>query len=177
MKKSRFGSIYTDSATFGKYYTYFQDIGLGIFSIILIFIGIYLVRKPPVFPDQVQFVVKTVTPQVITTKMDNGATNITTVYNLTGTASSACGTNVISLPQYPNIVNVGDTLTVYVKPNCSGQEANPTPEKMSTFGWIMIGIAILIIIGAVIKTVAVTKFKPLAAMAGASDVFSLARRI
>jgi len=119
----------------------------------LIIVGIYCINFPPSYPIKVDFVIKSIIPKSTTRIKEVGKINgvsinekeIKTVYNLTGTVD-ICGNNVINLPRYSKLVNLGQTITAFIKPSCLNNQASESDGNLKLFGWILIIIAVLLLI-------------------------------
>ena len=115
-------------------------------STILIIVGIYLIRLPPLFPIPAQFTVLSVTP--ITTVGYNNSNQkipiINTVYNLTGSVPDCNG--IVTLPGYTQDVSVGTTITAYIHKNCEYNTASQDGGDTSFIGWGLVIFATIFII-------------------------------
>ena len=131
---------------------------IGIISISLIIAGIYCINFPPFYPIKVDFVIKSIIPKSTTYQKEVGNINgvyitenkIKTVYNLTGTVD-ICGNNVITLLSYSKLVNLGQTITAFMKPSCLNNEASESDGNLKLFGWVLIIIAVIILIMNILK--------------------------
>ena len=172
MRKNKFGGIYDDAASIGKVFAYLRG-GFFIFiAIVLISIGIYFGSKPNVYSENIQFIVKTVSKQF--TGTINGIPKYD--YNLTGNTRGCPYT--LTVNSYPNSVQPGQVLEdIYMRPECNGSDAVRSPINNSTIrNWCII-IGIIIIIFAAGNMFVVSKFKGIAAVQGANNIFSLFKGI
>lgn len=171
MRSSKFGGIYDDAASIGKTFAYLKG-GFFIFiAVILILIGIFQGSKPNVYTENIPFTVKTVSKQF--TGTINGTPKHD--YNLSGNMKGCPYT--ITVNSYPNNVEPGQVLTdLYMRPDCNGSEAVKSPINNSTIrNWLVI-IGIVIIIFAAGNMFVVSKYKGVAAVQGAENIFGLFNR-
>ncbi len=115
-------------------------------SIILIIVGIYLIRLPPLFPIPAQFKVLSVTPNTTITYNNSNQKIpvINTVYNLKGSVPG-CNGNVL-LNGYTKNISVGKTITAYIQTNCKNTIASQDGGNTSFIGWCLVIFAIIFIV-------------------------------
>ena len=162
-----FDLIYSGSAKVGKIHTWIQSVVVIIIAICFVFLGIYLIKTPPPFPDNVPFTVKSVTPFTRTIPASkNNTARQETVYNLTGTIPT-CGSNVINVDNYHTFVNSGDVIRVYIKPKCSQNIASESSGSSRGVGIGMVLVSIIVVLIIISNLFLVTKHKGYAAYQGA----------
>jgi hypothetical protein len=82
----------------------------------------------------------------------------------------------ITVNSYPNSVSPGQVITdLYMRPGCNGSDAIRTPVNNSTLGNWCIGIGIFVIIGSIVYIYFMSRFKGLAAVSAANDVYRMFR--
>lgn len=179
MKKNSFGAnsvlsdIYSDTAGFGRDYAYVVSAFVIIICILAIIIGLYFIQRKPVYTTQVDFTITKVTPQSITVNQGTNKPPLTTtIYNLEGTVQ-ICGKSVIVLPGYPRPVNVGETVKVWMKPNCQSNEAHYSSDDTVFLGWVIISIAFIFIIVNILRLFFVKRYKGAAALQGAAGISNI----
>ena len=127
-------------------------------STILIIVGIYLIRLPPLFPIPAQFKVLSVTP--ITTVGYNNSNQkipiINTVYNLTGSVPDCNG--IVRLSGYTKNVSVGTTITAYIHKNCEYNTASQDEGRTQIIGWGLVIFATIFIILNILQIFSIIKF-------------------
>jgi len=183
-KRARFGdlnslasSAYTGTATFGKDYAVIIGSLQILLGIIILCVGIYLIRRKPLYAIPIQFTVLTNSgPKTSTTNtVVNGVDTpqVTTTYDLVGTTPE-CKGNVV-LNGYPNNAVVGSVVTAYIKENCADNIASPSSDSTAVIGWIVLGVGILLILWNIIRIFFVKKYKGVAAaqgVAGGKNILS-----
>jgi len=115
-------------------------------SIILIIVGIYLIRLPPLFPIPAQFKVLSVTPNTTITYNNSNQKIpvINTIYNLTGSVPDC--NSIVRLPGYTKNISVGTTITAYIHKNCEYSTASQDGGNTSFIGWCLVIFAIIFIV-------------------------------
>jgi hypothetical protein len=181
MKKSSFGAnsffsdLYSGTADFGKGYAYVVSVFAFIISALAVLLGVYFIRRKPDYTAQVAFTITKVTPEVITINQENNKPPvISTIYNLEGTVQM-CGKNVIVLSGYQIPVNVGETIQVWMKPNCQSNEARYSSDDTTVIGWGIVIFAGIITVFNMLRLFFVRKYKGIAALQGASGISDLFR--
>jgi hypothetical protein len=168
MRRQRFGGLYEDAADIGVAFAYLRAIVAIIISIILIIIGVYQRSRPDIYTSNIKFTVKTVAQQYA--GVINGKPKID--YNLTGIAEGC--PYPITVNSYPNKVSPGQVINdLYMRPKCNGSDAIRTPVSNSTSGNWLIGIGIFIIIGSIVYVYFMSRYKGLAAVSAANDVYRI----
>ncbi len=167
--------IYSGTATFGKHYAVFMAVVSSIVAVVLLLVGIYLIRRKPVFTTQVDFFITNVSPRTVST-YNNTTKSYTsrTYYDLTGTIKEC--DKIYKLYNYTTFVSSGQTIKAWIKPNCESNEAHPSNDDYKTMGYVIIGISGFMIIFNILRVVLTRKYKPLAAIQGASgarDIFNI----
>ena len=166
------GGAYSGAADIGRGFAYFKLVIGAIISICLIIFGIKSFFTPDIWTQNVDFIVSSVKPHV--TK-DSSTGGQTIDYKLTGLVSSC--KKMVTVNTYTNIVDVGQRLSdIYMRANCEGTDAVQSPMLNKTLGYWCIGIGIAIILFLAINMYFVNKFKGVAAVQGAGNIFSLFRR-
>ena len=166
---------YSGTADFGKFYAKLLSIFCFVIAVIVILLGIYFLKQPPMYPVSVQFTIQTVTHTTVTnyTIVNGVQTPYTqTFYNLTGTVPS-CGKNIIILNKYSSYVIPGQTINAYMQENCANNIASEYSGSNTWLGWILIVIGVGIIVFNVVRILFVNKFKGVAALQGVAGVKKL----
>ena len=183
MKKVSFGEniaseIYTGASDFGRGYAYIISAFVFVICLVAIIGGVYLIRRKAVFTTQVDFIITKVTPETKYNTVTEGNTTKsvpTTVYNLEGTVP-VCGKSSIVLVGYQKYVTVGQTIKVWMKPNCQTTEVHESSDDTTVIGWVILTIALVVVIINIIRIYFVRKYKVVAAVqgaAGAANIFKL----
>ena len=174
-KRARFGdlnslasSAYAGTATFGKDYAIIIGSLQILLGIIILCVGIYLIRRKPLYSVPIKFTVltnggpKTTTTNTVVNGVDTP--QITTTYNLVGTAPG-CKGNVI-LNNYTENAAIGSVISAYMKPDCIDNIASQSSDSTTVIGWIVLGVGILLILWNIFRIFFVKKYKGVAALQG-----------
>ena len=149
--------IYSGLASFGKVQSIFGFIFVGVLFIILVSVGGYLIASNSKYQKTLA-TVNIVNCQIVNAKY-NCDLNIR--YNV----GSNVYNNTITLNDRPNDIKINDTFEIEY--NTSNPMTIRQPSSFNKyFGWILIGIAIFILLFALISTILVFKYKPYAAYTG-----------
>jgi hypothetical protein len=119
-----------------------QSIVIFLISVIGIIVGAYFINKKPEFTKSVSFVVtdKTLNVTYVGGHGRNESRKRRITYNLMGKVKE-CNDKVYSLYQYDGYINIGDTISVWVKENCETGEARRYSDKSTN---LFIGISLVI---------------------------------
>jgi len=181
MKKVSFGdnsifsNVYSGTADFGKTYAYIISAFAFVISVIAIIIGILLIKRKPVYTTKVEFIVTKVVAGTETERTPQGEGTVErtkTIYNLEGTVPM-CGQRIFTLESYPTYVDVGQSITAWIKQACSSNEAHVSSDETRGIGWGIIIIAIIAIIFNILRLFLVRKYKGVAAVQGVSGASNL----
>ena len=185
-RKSKFGmntttkqdlsAIYSGAADVGKVYAYITSIFIIIFAALALALGVYLIRKEPVYTNKVLYTITNVTPTTTSVVDASGNLKQTTTYDLIGTVKM-CGDKPIGIPNYSKPVLVGQTIDAWMKPTCESGEASGSSDDNSKIGWGIVGVSIFVIVLMIGRVLLVRRFKAFAAFEGASGASSLASSI
>jgi len=184
MKKVSFGQsiasdIYSGASDFGRSYAYIISAFVFVICLVAIIGGVYLIRRPSVFTAHVNFTITKVTPEVtIKTVTEEKTTKQipTTIYNLEGSVEM-CGNNTIILPGYQTYVVTGQTIKVWMKPNCESIEAHFSSDDTTVIGWVILIISLIAVIINILRIYFVRKYKGIAAVQGAAGVANIFKLI
>jgi hypothetical protein len=167
-KQSIGSEIYSGAAGFGKIYAWFGAVFGTIIAISLIIFGIYSVNHK----NHLKSIEGKVTKKshLCNTQTQNKNTTTTCKFDVEYKVGVVSYTVTFSSP---TIFDIGDKVTVWYDPNHPDKgEFNPMSKN---WGWLMIGIAIVMIVGVWIRLWITYKYKFAAAAGGASAFINLVR--
>jgi hypothetical protein len=158
--------LYSSAASFGRGYAIFTTIVLVIIMLLVIALGVFLIKRQPVY--------------TVKSSMTITSSNIdpdTGKFITMGTVSD-CGTGSVLLEGSDNTgYQPGQTIDVFIKKGCDGLTAHVSTDDYRLIGWVMIIVSILLIIMKFVGLYFIKSYKPVAAAAGAADVFNIVKNI
>ena len=157
------GDVYTGAADAGKLYTEVTTVFAIIVCICLIILGIYLIRKPATYTAKTTLTVTSVTPEVLTSSDGR----VSTTYNVLGT-TPLCGINTVSLLRYNQNVAIGQTIPVWMTPNCASTNAMVSEDNPKVIGWVLLAVSVVMLMLSAGRLYLVRNSKAFAAVEGAN---------
>jgi hypothetical protein len=94
--KQDLSALYSGAADVGKVYAYITSIFIIIFAALALALGVYLIRKEPVYTNKVLYTITNVTPTTTSVVDASGNLKQTTTYDLIGTVKM-CGDKPIGI--------------------------------------------------------------------------------
>jgi disulfide bond formation protein DsbB len=159
--------IYSGLASFGKVQSIIGLLFVGLIFVIMIGIGIYFIVNNTKYKKTLATVVSSDCQQI------NGKYNCDIKLNYT--IQSNIYNSFIKLSGFTNDVKVNET--VEIEYNTSDPTSIRSVSSFNKyFGWILIGIALVIFIFGVVSTFLVFKYKPYAAYTGIQSLLPVVNR-
>jgi len=169
-KRTKFGinsDLYNGAAEIGRGMAYMRATFMLLISILLIIAGIYFLRKKEIYTQQTTLTVSSVDD--LTKTFVKGKEVISCVVK--GNVPDC--KEIITVSGYNKVVKPGDTIQVWTKPNCLNLDAVANRTSFKNIGWVMIGIAVILIIITIVNIYFVRKHKGIAAAEGVGSVSSM----
>ena len=160
-------NVYSGTAAFGKDYTIITTIITLIICVFFIIGGIVLLLRKPQFTKQT-----TMTIMLATQSIDSSGKQVNTYY---GTVKD-CTNEMQLIGAEWSTFKVGDTPTVFIKPDGSCQEAHLHSDNFKPIGTLFIVLALIVGGFSVINLFFVKKYKGIAAVEGVAAGINIFRR-
>ena len=166
-KFGKFNEFYNGAAEIGKGMAYMRASFILLFAILLIGGSIYFFRKKEIYTQKTTLTIVSV--ENLTKTLVKGTEVISCV--LKGNVPGC--KEIITISGYNKIVNPGETIQLWTKPNCENLDAIINRTNFKTVGWIMLGTAVFLILISIINIYFVRKHKGIAAAEGIGGVSSM----
>ena len=167
--------IYSGTASFGVIMSDLKAVFGVIIGIIFIAVGIYLIVKKVKRTATVDAVITTVKCTQINEKSNNDveySCKFDATYTIDGKSMTK---NLSSLPSLQELVE-GSTITLYYDPN-HNTDISTDSGNYHLFGWLFIGLGLLVSISGVVWAYLANKYKPIAAVSGAVSGIEMLRNV
>ena len=158
-------NVYSGTAEFGKDYTIITTIITLIICVFFIIGGIVLLLRKPQYTLQ--------TTMTISTYDNTGAAG---TFSYTGTVEDCDNKEMKLVGAESTLLDEGQTTPVFVKPDCSGQEAHLHSDDFKPIGGLFIVLALIVGGFSIINLFFVKKYKGIAAVEGVAAGINLFRR-
>ena len=156
-------NVYSGTAEFGKDYTIITTIITLIICVFFIIGGIMLLLRKPQFTKQATMKITTA---------DKTGPN----WRYIGEVKECNNTKMQLVGADSTLLDEGQTTPVFVKPDCSGQEAHLHSDDFKPIGGLFIVLALIVGSFSVINLFFVKKYKGIAAVEGVAAGINLFRR-
>ena len=167
--------IYSGTATFGVIMSDLKAVFGVIIGIIFIAVGIYLIVKKVKRTATVDAVITNVICKQ-TVQQSNNDVEYSCTFDATYTIDGKSTTkNLSSLPSLEKLVD-GATITLYYDPN-NNTDISTESGNYHFFGWMFIGLGLLVSISGVVWAYLANKYKPIAAVSGAVSGIEMLRNV
>jgi len=162
-------NVYSGTAAFGKDYTFITTIITLIICVFFIIGGIVLLLRKPQFTKQTTMTIT----RIVNKDTDQNGTNLIYYYGKV----KDCGDKEMQLIGAEwSTFKVGDTPTVFIKPDGSCQEAHLHSDNFKPIGTLFIVLALIVGGFSVINLFFVKKYKGIAAVEGVAAGINIFRR-
>ena len=156
-------NVYSGTAEFGKDYTIITTIITLIICVFFIIGGIMLLLRKPQFTKQATMTI---------TVADKSTAN----WRYIGTVKECDNKEMQLIGADSTLLDKDQQITVFVKPDCSGQEAHLHSDNFKPIGSLFIVLALIVAGFSVINLFFVKKYKGIAAVEGVAAGINLFRK-